>query len=133
MIDSLLALHQSGSSLKSISRLGCVLHISGTEGICTLHPSFHDHLSRRCSGEPWSIDLELHNERLARHCIQFLDNTLHENICGLTLPHPVQNESLSNAVSYAWKFWVEHICLITHAIDDIRDLIYEPIQSNIQT
>jgi hypothetical protein len=125
MIDSLLALPQSRSSLESISRLRCVLHISETEAIRTLHPSFHDYLSRRCSDEPWYIDLELHNERLARHCIQFLDNTLRENICGLTLPHPVQNESPSEAVSYACKFWVEHICLITHAADDIGDLIYE--------
>jgi hypothetical protein len=125
MIDSLLALSRSGSSLESISRLGCVLRISETEGIRTLHPSFHDYLSRRCSGEPWSIDLELHNEILARHCIQFLDSTLRENICGLTLPHPVQNERPSEAVSYACKFWVEHICLITHAADDIGDLIYE--------
>ena len=123
MIDSLLALPQSRSSLESISRLGCVLHISETEGIRTLHPSFHDYLSRRCSGEPWSINLDLHNERLARHCIQFLDNSLHENICKLTLPHPVQNESLSKAMSYACKFWVEHICLITHAADNIGDLI----------
>jgi NACHT domain len=123
-IDSLLALPRSGSSLESISRLGCVLRISETEGIRTLHPSFHDYLSRRCSGEPWSIDLELHNARLARHCIQFLDNTLRENICGLTLPHPVQNESPSEAISYACKFWVEHICLITDAADDIGDLIY---------
>ena len=124
MIDSLLALPRSRSSLESISRLGCVLHISETEGIRTLHPSFHDYLSRRCSSEPWSIDLELHNERLARHCIQFLDNTLRENICGLTLPDPVQNESPSDAMSYACKFWVEHICLITHAANDIGDLIY---------
>ena len=124
MIDSLLALPRSRSSLESISRLGCVLHISETEGIRTLHPSFHDYLSRRCSSEPWSINLELHNERLARHCIQFLDNTLHENICGLTLPHPVQNESPSDAVSYACRFWVEHICLITHAANDIGNLIY---------
>ena len=124
MIDSLLALPRSRSSIESISHLGCVLRISETGGIRTLHPSFHDYLSRRCSGEPWSIDLELHNETLARHCIQFLDNTLRENICGLTLPHPVQNESPSEAVSYACKFWVEHICLITHAADDIGDLIY---------
>jgi hypothetical protein len=124
MIDSLLALPRSRSSLGSISRLGCVLRISETEEIRTLHPSFHDYLSRRCSGEPWSINLELHNERLARHCIQFLDNTLRENICGLTLPHPVQNESPSDAVSYGCKFWVEHVCLITHAADNIGELIY---------
>ena len=125
MIDSLLALPRSGSSLESISRLGCVLRIGETEEICMLHPSFHDYLSRRCSDEPWHIDLELHNEMLACHCIQFLDNTLHENICGLTLPHPVQNKSPSKALSYACKFWVEHICLITHVADNIGDLIYE--------
>ena len=124
MIDSLLTLPRSRSPLGSISRLGCVLRISETEGIRTLHPLFHDYLSRRCSDEPWSIDLELHNKRLACHYIQFLDNTLHENICGLTLPHPVQNESPSEAMSYACKFWVEHICLITRSADDIGDLIY---------
>ncbi|KIM74301.1 hypothetical protein PILCRDRAFT_14564 [Piloderma croceum F 1598] len=100
MIDSLLALPRSQSSLESISCLGC-------------------------GGKPWSIDLELYNKMLTHHCIQFLDNTLRENICGLTLLNPVQNESPSEAMSYACKFWVEHICLITHATDGIEDLIYE--------
>jgi hypothetical protein len=124
MIDSLLALPPSLPCVQVISRLGCVLRISETEGIRILHPSFHDYLSERCHAEPWSINLELHNKGLALHCMELLDNTLRENICGLTLPHPVQNETLSDAVAYACKFWVEHICLISHATEHIVDRIY---------
>jgi hypothetical protein len=122
MIDSLLPLSQP--CLQSISRLSCVLRWDETEGIRILHPSFHDYLSKRCNIEPWSINLEVHNEKLALRCIELLDNTLRENICGLTLPHPVQNETLLDAVSYACKFWVEHICLISQAADNIGDRIY---------
>ena len=119
-INSLLPLSQP--CLRTISRLGCVLRVSETEGIRTLHPSFHDYLSKRCNTEPWSINIELHHEMLARHCIKLLDNTLQENICGLTLLYPVQEETLPEAVSYACKFWVEHICLISHAADSIGEL-----------
>ena len=125
MIDSLLALPPSRPCLQAISRLGCVLRISETEGIRILHPSFHDYLSKRCSAEHWSIDVDLHNEKLALHCIELLDNTLCENICGLTLPHPVQNETLPDALSYACRFWAEHIRLISHAATDhIVDRVY---------
>jgi hypothetical protein len=124
MIDSLLELPPSRPCLQVICRLGCVLHISETEGICILHPSFHDYLCKRCSPEPWSINLDLHNEKLALHCIELLDNTLRENICGLTLPHPIRNETLPDAVSYACKFWVEHIRLISHATEHIVGRIY---------
>jgi hypothetical protein len=51
--------------------------------------------------------------------MELLENTLQENICGLTLPHPITQETLPEAVSYACKFWIEHICLITDATDDI--------------
>ncbi|KIM83198.1 hypothetical protein PILCRDRAFT_69471 [Piloderma croceum F 1598] len=122
-IDSLLALPRP--CLWSISRLGCVLRGGETEVVRILHPSFHDYLSKRCSAEPWSINLELHNETLAVHCVEFLDNTLRQNICGLTLPHPVGKETLPEAVSYACKFWVEHVCLISHSADTIGDQIYE--------
>jgi hypothetical protein len=124
VIDSLLGLPSSRSCCLSISRLGCVLRISETEGIRILHPSFHDYLSKRCSAEPWFIDLELHNEKVARNCIELLDKTLRENICGLTLPHLVQKQPLSDPVSYACKFWVEHICLISRVPDDIVDRIH---------
>ena len=122
MIDSLIPLSQK--CLPSISRLGCVLRWGDREGIRILHPSFHDYLSKRCSTEPWSINLELHNEKLALHCIELLDSTLRENICGLTLPDPEPKETLPETISYACKFWVEHICLISHTADNIVDRIY---------
>lgn len=131
MIDSLLSLSQS--CLQSISHLGCVLRWSETEPIRILHPSFHDYLSARCGGEPWFIDLDQHNERLAVNCVKLLDSGdgLRENICGLTLPHPVQNETLPEAMSYACKFWVEHLCLISKAENNIEDLIYKFLNQHI--
>jgi hypothetical protein len=121
VIDSLLPLSQP--CLQSISRLQCVLRWDETEGIRILHPSFHDYLSKRCSVEPWDINLELHNQKLALHCIELLNNTLRQNMCQLTLPHLIQNEPLPDAVSYACKFWVDHVCVLPHAADDIVDRI----------
>jgi hypothetical protein len=121
MVDSLLVLPRP--SRLSISRLENVLHLTESD-IRILHPSFHDYLSKQCSTEPWSIDLEEHNEKLAVHCIQLLDTELKENICALTLPHLVGGRALPEAVSYACKFWVEHICSISRAADDIGNRIY---------
>jgi hypothetical protein len=123
-IDSILALPQRRPSRKSISRLGCVLRISETDGVRILHPSFQDYLLERCRGEHWYINLELHNRNLALNCFKLLDEKLQKNICELTLPHPVQKETLPDAVSYACKFWIEHICLISDATDNIIDHIY---------
>ena len=124
VIDSLLELSQNRPCRRSILRLACVFRTGETEGIRILHPSFHDYLSERCSIEPWSIDLELHNKMLTLHCIKLLDTELKENILGLTLPHPVENQTLPEALSYACRFWVDHICLISCGIDDIADLVY---------
>ncbi|KIM80170.1 hypothetical protein PILCRDRAFT_9732 [Piloderma croceum F 1598] len=123
-INALLELPPSRPCLQAISRLGCVLHISETEGIRILHPSFHEYLSKRCHTESWAINLDLHNKSLTLQCIELLNNTLQENICRLTLPHPIRNETLPDAVAYACKFWVEHICLISHTTDHVIDRIY---------
>jgi hypothetical protein len=124
VVDSLLELPPNRACLQSISRLECVLRIGETEGIRTLHPSFHDYLSERCSGEHWSINLGLHNKELALRCIKLLDNELRENICDMTLPHLTQKKPLPEAISYACKFWIEHTCLISDVTDDIVDRIY---------
>jgi hypothetical protein len=124
MIDTLFALPPNQSCLKSISRLGCFLRISENEEIRILHPSFHDYLSERCSGEHWSIDLELNNKALALCCINLLDKELRQNICDMTLPHLTQKETLPEAISYACKFWIEHMCLISDATDDIVERTY---------
>jgi hypothetical protein len=124
VMDTLLMLPRHRPSRKSISRLTCVLRISETEGIRILHPSFHDYLSKRCSGEQWSIDLDLHNKELALRCINLLDKELRENICDMTLPSLIQKKPLPEAISYACKFWIEHTCQISDVTDDIIDRIY---------
>jgi hypothetical protein len=99
--------------------------MSKTEGIHILHPSFHDYLSERCRSEPWYIDLQLHHKKLALHCIKLLDKKLCENICGLAFPEPVKEKLLPSAVSYACKFWIEHVCFISNSTDDILGHIYQ--------
>jgi hypothetical protein len=124
VIDALLGLPQDRSSWESVSRLGCVLHVSETEPIRTLHPSFHDYLSERCGSQPWSIDLERHNKELALRCIKLLDKELRENMCDMTLPYLSPKPTLPEAISYACKFWIEHICLISDVTDDLVNKTY---------
>jgi hypothetical protein len=131
VIDTLLALPQDTPSLKSVSRLRCVLHVSETEQIRTLHPSFHDYLLERCSDQPWSIDLERHNKELALRCIDLLDRELRENICDMTLPYLSQKKTLPEAISYACKFWIEHICLVSDVTDDILQRMYDFLDKHL--
>ena len=125
VIDALLALPQDTPSWKSVSHLRCVLHVSEIDEIRILHPSFHDYLSERCRDQPWSIDLERHNKELALHCINILDKELRENICDMTLPYLKRRNTLPEAVSYACKFWIEHICLVSDGTDDILNRMYD--------
>ena len=118
VIDALLE-PQDTSSWESVSRLGCVLHISETQPIRILHPSFHDYLSERCRDKPWSINLEHHNKELALLCIKLLDKELRENICDMTLPYLSQKRIIPEAISYACVFWIEHVCLISTIEDDV--------------
>ena len=124
IIDALLELPQDSSSWESVSRLGCLLQVSEIEPIRALHPSFHDYLTERCSDQPWSIDLERHNKELALRSIKLLDKELRENICDMTLPYLSAKNTLPEAISYACKFWTEHICLISDVADDTVKHIY---------
>ena len=90
-----------------------------------IYSSIHDYLSERCRDQPWSIDLELHNKDLALRCIKLLDKELRENICDMTLPYRRRKNTLPEAISYACKFWIEHICLVSDVTDDIVNQIYE--------
>ena len=131
VIDALLALPQDTPSWASVSRLRCVLHVSETEQIRILHPSFHDYLSERCRDKPWSIDLERHNKELAVLCIKLLDKELRENICGMTLPYLSRKNGLPEVVSYACKFWIEHTCLVTDVTDDIIKRTYAFLEKHL--
>ena len=123
VIDSLLGLPRP--CLHAISRLGCVLCWDEINTIRVIHPSFYDYLTSRCHDEAWFIDVEEHQKRLAVLCINLLDKNLHENICGLTLPNPVQGKTLSGAISYACRFWVDHVCLVSGHANNIGDLIHD--------
>ena len=125
VIDALLALPYDTPSWVSVSRLKCVLDVRETKQIRILHPSFHDYLSKRCRGETWSIDLEHHNKQLALCCIRLLDRELRENICDMTLPYLDRKKTLPEAISYACKFWIEHICLVSDVTDDLVDGTYD--------
>ena len=125
VIDTLLKLPHDTSSWESVSRLGCLLQVSETEPIRALHPSFHDYLSNRSRDRPWSIDLKHHNTELALRCIKLMYKELRENICDMTLPYPSENSTLPEAISYACKFWIEHICLVSDATDDIVNNVYD--------
>ena len=125
VIDALLALPHDTPSMKTVSRLKCVLHVSEKERIRILHPSLHDYLSERCRDHPWSIDLDHQNKELALRCIKFLDSELRENICDMTLPYLSENSTLPEAISYACKFWIEHICLVSDVTDDIVNKMYD--------
>ena len=58
-------------------------------------------------------------------CIDLLDKELRENICDMTLPYLSRKKTLPEAISYACKFWIEHICLVSDITDDIVDQIYD--------
>ncbi|KZP21263.1 hypothetical protein FIBSPDRAFT_931700 [Athelia psychrophila] len=132
-IDSLL-LPRAGThqrrppSLQTVSRFGSVLNWSDTGPTRLLHASFYDYLTvhaRAEPREPWAIIVEECNAQLAKACIALLGKELHENMCNLTLLRPVQNESLSESVAYASKFWIEHVCLITDTSEDLADVVYQ--------
>jgi hypothetical protein len=42
----------------------------------------------------------------------------------MTLPYLSQKRTLPEAISYACKFWIEHICLVSDVTDDIVNEIY---------
>ncbi|KZP25176.1 hypothetical protein FIBSPDRAFT_1041650 [Athelia psychrophila] len=118
-------------SLQTVSRFGSVIDWSTTGPIRILHASFHDYLTAHGQGEPWEIDVEQCQVQLAYGCIALLEE-LRENMCNLVLPLPVpENPSLSEGISYASKFWVEHVCSITNVPDGLAEVIYHFLQEHL--
>ncbi|KZP23567.1 WD40 repeat-like protein, partial [Athelia psychrophila] len=114
-IDTLLGL--SRPSVQTISRLGSVLRGGEDEPIQLLHTSFFDYLTLPDPKESWTINVGHSNEHMARGCIIHLEQKLKENMCNLTLPHPIKDEKLPESVEYASRFWIEHVCLITDTVE----------------
>ena len=119
-IDQILGLSQERPSLHQLSHLGCVL--SWNPVVRILHPSFTDFLCSRtrCGRDIWFFDPACSNHMLAIHCLQYLCSTLQRNGCNLTLSQNLENATLSESLTYACVFWVDHVCAVK---DDINSII----------
>jgi hypothetical protein len=49
----------------------------------------------------------------------------------MMLPYLGRKYFLSEAISYACKFWIEHICLVSDVTDDILDEIYAFLEKHL--
>ena len=108
-MDDILSLPRP--TLHTIKGLRSVLRWSESDPIRILHPSFQDFVSDRFrSGiSRWFVDLDMHNDRIAVHCITLLEGKLKKNICNLAVREPFADCSLSESLSYACIYWIEHI------------------------
>lgn len=119
-------------SLQTVSRFGSVIDWSNTGPVRILHASFYDYLTIHDRGAPWAIDVEQCKVQLAYGCIALLEQELRENMCNLVLPLPMpENQSLPEGISYASKFWVEHVCSVTNAPGDLAEVIYHFLQKHL--
>jgi len=126
-IDALFPL--DSPSLYTIQKLGCVLRWSETdptEPVRLLHPSFADFLMKRprCNLEALHIDAAVHHKNIAIGCIRHLDGVLKKNISDLILSTtPVEVTHFPAVTAYASVRWVDHVCSITAALDNLPDLL----------
>lgn len=110
----------------TISNFGSVLHWSETNEtvpIRILHTSFRDYLTRRDCNTSWAIDVAHHNKQLAHGCIAHLENRLWENMCNLVLGQLVESDPFAESVKYACKYWIEHVCSVSNASEDLGNAI----------
>jgi hypothetical protein len=126
-IDALFPL--DSPSLYMIQKLGCVLRWSETDPtqpVRLLHPSFADFLMKRprCNLEALHIDAAVHHGNIAFSCIRHLDSVLKKNISDLVLSiTPVEVTHFPAVTSYASVCWIDHVCSITAAPDNLADLL----------
>ena len=121
-IDIILCLEQK--SRHTISKLGCVL--SGEETIRIIHPSFADFLlDRSRCGENLYIDTQLHNRRLAVHCIDHLNKVLKRNIHNLSLSQASVDATMTlpKAAIYASTSWIPHVTDMSEVADTFADTL----------
>lgn len=140
-IESLLGppappLNQRLPVIHTIAGFGSVLSWSETdrsEPIRILHTSFYNYLTSASydRNTPWAIDVEKCNKELAYMCIRYMEKKLHENMFNLVLPRPADKELLPEAVDYACKFWIEHVCSITNDLGDLVELISHFMHSHL--
>lgn len=117
-IDQLLCLPQQRSSMHTVSLLSCLLQQGPT--VRPLHPSLTDYLSNesRCLRDIWFFEKSLGHHLIAIRCFERLEAVLTMNICNLTLCSRSQfYAKLSDDVTYACLFWIEHTCNSRNVVD----------------
>jgi hypothetical protein len=122
-IDIILSLDTP--ALYTIKKLGCVLRWSHTEPVRILHPSFADFLMTRlrCHHDALYIDPIQHNNQVAISCIRHLKGVLKKNITKTALSIKPVIDSLPAATSYASVHWIDHVCMIPLASEDLADTL----------
>lgn len=116
--------------LHTISHLGCVLQSHPT--LRLLHPSFADFLTTesRCGRDIWFFDLTVHHRTLASQCLRHLDMVLRRNMCNMTLSTPRAHQLLSEDVTYACVFLIDHLSILSVGdadpiIEQLHEFLYK--------
>jgi hypothetical protein len=124
-IDRLLRRSDDQTVIYAMSCLRSVLSMSAKVEI--LHPTFADFLTNRerCGRDIWFIDRSSGNQHFGSACLRRLDDVLKHNICDMSLSTREANLDISEDISYACSFWIDHIVMIT---DDVP-----PLEDNLNT
>jgi NACHT domain len=123
-IDELLRGLGVQPSIGIVLRLGCIFQLHPV--VRVLHPSFFDFVSTRsrCDRNTWVFEPGPYHGVLGKQCLDWLEGELKENMCDLTLSANLTDEHLSEHVSYACTFWIDHICLMNECNRSIIDQVY---------
>jgi hypothetical protein len=120
-IDQLLSTPGDRPMVYTVSYLGSVLSMRAEVRI--LHPSFVDFLTNRerCGRDVWFVDRSTGDLRFGIACLRRLDEVLKRNICGMTLSTREVNADISEDISYACLFWIDHVVVITGDVPSLEN------------
>jgi hypothetical protein len=105
----------------TLRKLHAVLDIpkDQTQPLRLHHPSFRDFLLNRdrCKDPNFWVDEKQAHQVLANSCIKLMSASLKQYICGVDAPGTLVSDversrveqSLSAAVQYACRYWIEHV------------------------
>jgi hypothetical protein len=111
-VDSLLASPNGRPSGQTIEQLSCVVSSSPT--IRLIHPSLADFFTDRvrCGRDIWFFTTASQERTLAILCLRRLQKVLRCNMSQLPFFADKDDETISQDVTYACLFWIDHICMI---------------------
>ncbi|KAB5590194.1 Vegetative incompatibility protein HET-E-1 [Ceratobasidium theobromae] len=122
-------------ALVALERFRSVLHVSDVTGlVSTLHASFPDYIFSQNRSGQFFCDVGTHSQLLARRCLEVMRGQLRFNICDLPSSFLPDSDvpdlgarierSISSSLSYACRYWPEHLIDATSS-DDLCDMVNE--------